>query len=301
MSRSALILRVMVASPEDVAEERQLLEQVVHELNVTWSQTFNMRLELVRWETHAYPAMGSDAQAVIDNHLDDDYDVFIGILWTRLGTPTARAPSGTIEEFERAYKRFQESPDSLRIMFYFKNPPVEPSRLDPAQLTGIRNFRERLGAEGGLYWSYNRAEDFSGLVRMHLARQIQEWKRSSEISLTNGTETARDHEAIKQVALTNESSPVDRSDVGRTFSELLTSAAIERMRAAFADVPEEQLERDVAQVIERIRQDRRGDGDVPETRCLSCSTQTPSLLVAWRRPGALWRRSTMRGATDSLM
>jgi hypothetical protein len=34
-------------------------------------------------------------------------------------------------------------------------------------------------------------------------------------------------------------------------------AALERMRAAFADVSEEQLERDVAAVIEGIREEQR--------------------------------------------
>jgi prevent-host-death family protein len=33
--------------------------------------------------------------------------------------------------------------------------------------------------------------------------------------------------------------------------------ALERMRAAFADVPEEQLERDVAEVVERVRREER--------------------------------------------
>jgi hypothetical protein len=37
-------------------------------------------------------------------------------------------------------------------------------------------------------------------------------------------------------------------------------AALARMRAAFADVPEEQLMQDVADIIERDRQERRRKG-----------------------------------------
>jgi hypothetical protein len=42
-------------------------------------------------------------------------------------------------------------------------------------------------------------------------------------------------------------------------------AALERMRAAFADVPDEQLEQDVAEVIERVRAQEREKTTAPET------------------------------------
>lgn len=42
-------------------------------------------------------------------------------------------------------------------------------------------------------------------------------------------------------------------------------AALERMRAAFADVPDEQLEQDVAEVIERVRAEERTKATAPES------------------------------------
>lgn len=178
MPRLETILRVFVASPKDVAEERACLEDVVRELNLTWSKNLGIRLELVKWETHAYPGIGTDPQAVINEQIGDDYDIFVGIIWTRFGTPTGRASSGTAEEFNRAYKRFRENPDQLRIMFYFKDAPVAPSELDPDQLALIREFREQLGEKGTLYWSYTTREEFATLIRMHLSRQVQEWQKS---------------------------------------------------------------------------------------------------------------------------
>src|SRR5687768_17874850 len=49
----------------------------------SWSKTLEIRLELVSWETHTYPAFGDDAQAVINDQIADDYDISIGIMWTR--------------------------------------------------------------------------------------------------------------------------------------------------------------------------------------------------------------------------
>ncbi len=65
MPRKEDVLTVFVASPSDVGDERTRLEEVIQELNVTWSRELGVRLELVRWETHAFPGMGDEAQNVI--------------------------------------------------------------------------------------------------------------------------------------------------------------------------------------------------------------------------------------------
>ncbi len=98
MPRQETILQVFVAAPSDLAEERAALEDVIWELNSTWSRTLGCRLDLLRWETHAVPGMGLDAQDVVNRSVPRDYDIFIGMLWSRFGTPTTRAESGTEEE-----------------------------------------------------------------------------------------------------------------------------------------------------------------------------------------------------------
>ena len=69
MPRNETVLVVFVASPEDVEPERNRLEEVIRELNVAWSRTLGVRLDLVRWETHGYPGIGSDAQDVLNREL----------------------------------------------------------------------------------------------------------------------------------------------------------------------------------------------------------------------------------------
>ncbi len=73
MARQEHVLSVFVASPGDVEAKRCKLEDVIRELNVTWSRELDVRLDLVRWETHAYPGMGTDAQDVINAQIPDDY------------------------------------------------------------------------------------------------------------------------------------------------------------------------------------------------------------------------------------
>jgi len=122
MARAETVLRVFVASPGDVADARRRLGDIVDELNYTWSDEKRLRLDLVRWETHAYSDRATDAQEAINRQLGD-YDIFLGIMWKRFGQPTGRAQSGTEEEFARALEKHKADPRALRIMFYFKDAP----------------------------------------------------------------------------------------------------------------------------------------------------------------------------------
>lgn len=180
MPRQEHVITVFVSSPGDVGDERTMLEEVVRELNITWSRESGIRFDLVRWETHAYPGIGEDAQAVINEQIPDDYDVFVGIMWCRYGTATGRSGSGTVEEFDRAKARYYSDPTSVRLMIYFKDEALPPSRVDPTQLTRVNDFRRSLGEEGLLYWNFTSQDQFKHLVRLHLTRQLQAWKSQLE-------------------------------------------------------------------------------------------------------------------------
>lgn len=175
MPKTETILKVFVASPGEMADERTILEEVVTELNLTLPGNFGIRLELIRWETHAFPDVGVDAQDVINRQIRDDYDVFIGLLGSRFGTPTGRAASGTEEEFERAYARYLRDKTSVSIMIYFRDAPIALSQIDPQQLIQIRQFQEKLKGLGDLYWSFKDRDEFSKLLRLHLTRHVSIW------------------------------------------------------------------------------------------------------------------------------
>ena len=178
MARIETVLSVFVASPGDVADARKRLERVVDELNFLWSREYGLRLELVKWETHAYSDIGIDAQDVINNQLDQ-FDIFLGIMWKRFGEPTGRAESGTEEEFIRACDRHEQDPKLVRVMFYFKDaPPGRLSEVDTQQLEAVNKFRKEVAESGVLYGTYKSLNEFEALVRQHLSRQVQAWGKS---------------------------------------------------------------------------------------------------------------------------
>jgi len=205
MSRNETIVGVFVASPSDVSEERKALESIAQELNKAWSKNLNLRLDVIKWETDVYPGFGGYAQDVINNQINDEYDVFIAIFWSKIGSPTQIAESGTIEEFERVYKRYTENKSSVDIMVYFKDQAIPPSKMDFDQLQKIQKLKERLGEKGGLYWTFDSTEDFESLLRGHLSKIAQKWSSKSLINLTqepeNTSETGENEKSHKEVFL----------------------------------------------------------------------------------------------------
>ncbi|MCA9035978.1 MAG: DUF4062 domain-containing protein [Planctomycetaceae bacterium] len=175
MAKTHTVLEVFIASPGDVAPEREVLESVVAEFNLTWGDKHRVRLELVKWETHSRPAIGEDAQDVINRQVGDEYDIFLGIMWGRFGTATARAESGTEEEFQRAYGRLKTG-DQVQIMFYFKDAGIPPSRLDGEQIAKVQAFKKKIANEfGALYYQFETTDEFQTKARIHLSKVVQDW------------------------------------------------------------------------------------------------------------------------------
>jgi hypothetical protein len=164
-------LRIFTASPGDVGEEREIVSLVIAEIRRVFEDILPFQLDAIRWETHAWPDVGDDAQDVINREIGK-FDIFVGIMWRRFGTTTKRARSGTDEEFQRAYKYFKKY-GRPRVMFYFRKTPFYTTDLeDLAQFRKVVQFRKELEKMGVLFWEYDRPIDFERNVREHLTRQI---------------------------------------------------------------------------------------------------------------------------------
>lgn len=175
MPRKETIVSIFVGSPSDVSEERKILESVINEINISWSKNQAIRFELKKWETDVVPGVGDDPQDVINKQISNEYDIFIGIMWKRFGTPTSRSESGTLEEFEIAYNKYSKDKTSVKIMIYFNDTPIKPSEIDTNQLNLVNIFKSKLSDKGILYYSYNDLATFESLCRMHLSKQLQDY------------------------------------------------------------------------------------------------------------------------------
>ena len=124
MSFSASTYHVLIASPSDLADEREAATQAIYDWNVQHAAAKGIVLLPVKWETHARPQAGIRPQEAINSQLVQSCDILIGIFWTKLGTSTGVAESGTVEEIDQ----FVEGQKSQRC-FIFRTAPSTRLRL----------------------------------------------------------------------------------------------------------------------------------------------------------------------------
>ncbi|MBD2756646.1 DUF4062 domain-containing protein [Spirosoma validum] len=175
MPTNITLYKIFLASPGDVKAERQIVKKVIDEINIGNYSNNAIKLELVAWKTHTHPSIGLDPQDVINRQIADDYDIFIGIMWNRFGTPTNRAESGTKEEFDRAFEKNKTT--STEVLFFFKTtPPLSLKDIDLESLSKVRKFQQELFDQGVYYREFNQAEEFEQLLRLSLISVLKEYK-----------------------------------------------------------------------------------------------------------------------------
>lgn len=166
MPSNIIKYKIIVSSPSDIVEEHGVIAEVIESWNNTNSDYYDAILERVSWKTHTTPEIGNRPQAIITKQLDlKDCDVLVGIFWTRLGTPTGKAESGTVEEIEEFIKY------SKPVLIYFSSIPIPPENIDVEQYGRLSKIRNKYEKEG-LIVSYKSIDDFRDKFRMDLARKM---------------------------------------------------------------------------------------------------------------------------------
>jgi formylglycine-generating enzyme required for sulfatase activity len=167
-------IHLFLSSPGDVEPERAKVHAVADQVNRMLGDNLGIVLEVIDWKTHIVPDMGRPQEVI--NEQVGDYDIFIGILWKRFGTPTGKAESGTEEEFNIAYANWQKC-KRPRILFYFSQVPYMPKNpSEGGQFLKVLEFKAKFWEQQtGFVIDYQTAEEFSDLLREHLVKVMQEW------------------------------------------------------------------------------------------------------------------------------
>ncbi len=184
-------LRIFAASPSDMAPERAKIEAVASTLKPL-ADSLGIVLEVVDWSS-VVPDMGRPEQVILDQVKPTSWDVFIGVLWHRFGTPTGGKDkntkqeylSGTEEEFNTAYRLWQNH-QRPRIMMYrcMRNTPLE--HLNPDQYKRVQEFFGQFdahkGEHPGLYQTFETARSFEKLLLDNLQKLLLEHGKHTAIS-----------------------------------------------------------------------------------------------------------------------
>lgn len=165
MSFTASVLKVMIASPGDVPQERHLIREVIHEWNAVHAEDRKTVLQPVGWESHASPQMGDRPQAIINKQVLQGCDILVAAFWTRLGSPTGNSPSGTVEEIE------EHIATGKAALIYFSSAPVRLESVDPTQYEALAKFK-RACFERGLVEQYDDLSDFRMKFARHMSQTV---------------------------------------------------------------------------------------------------------------------------------
>jgi hypothetical protein len=217
--------RVLIASPSDLAEERQAATEVVYEWNAQHATAECIVLLPIKWETHAMPQSGVRPQAAINRQLVRGSDILIGMFWTKLGTNTGAAESGSVEEIDQFVATSRPS------LLYFSRRPIDPNKIDLTQHKKLRSFKAATFKKA-LVGTFGTMAELRETLLRDLVRCVRELKSSAPSHRVSKLEEAS---RVTDLLLTHRKNSITASEYRRFHDELF--GARRRTKAGTMDPP----------------------------------------------------------------
>lgn len=197
MPRTITSVSIFLASPSDVDHERDVVAAAIDEWNSRHGREKALLFELLRWETSVSAGFRADGQDVINSQIGDGYDVLIALFWAKLGTPTPRAASGTVEEYRRAFDRFKRG-EKIDMAFFFKDALIDFRTADLEQVVALKSFEKEVQEAGALTKPF-RDDDGLKLEVALLLDRIARSQPSENVDSTYHSKTVQGHDENRTV------------------------------------------------------------------------------------------------------
>jgi hypothetical protein len=256
MPQQGTIFRVLIASPSDVQQERQAIPEVIAAWNAANSLDRAVIIEPVKWESHAVPGLEGRPQGMINAQLVDNCDFLVGVFWTRLGTDTGVAPSGTAEEIEEFRKAGKP------VLLYFSSRPVDPDSIDFNQYEKLKAYRKELETQGLL----DKYQDV-GELREKLTRHIS----SVVIRLISGDMASDSSQILAEEKESNKKIYINQLEifVRRLSASWQSERAIQPINLDNASYILQRASEELIDFISHIPAELSEDIGKPLTNCVS--------------------------------
>lgn len=171
-------IKIFLASSSELKEDRDGFEIFINRKNKELINQ-NIFLELIIWEDFL--------DAMSKTRLQDEYnkaisesDIFLMMVFTKVGKYTE-------EEFENAFRNFQENNKPF-IFTYFKEGPISTSEITD-DIISLINFKKKLSLLGHYFSTYKSIEELSFKFNSQLYKlQKQLFIKLDESILNNETQ-----------------------------------------------------------------------------------------------------------------
>jgi len=196
-------IRISIAAPQDVHQERACLESLIQQLNKPGElpEQMGINLELI---DRGYNSDSLPGKGEIGNGPDlTEWDLFIGILWTRFDPSPGKKiregaeafSSAAEEEFNYVYELWKTK-ENPHICLYFCLRSNLPKDIDAGQLERVRLFLDKIKADNQPTGFYKTFEDINSCKEL-LQQDLLDYMREVNLKALLGKRIKRTPEEIQ--------------------------------------------------------------------------------------------------------
>ncbi len=163
MKTRVALVKLTLCGPNDVGKEIEIAREVIEDWNRLHAEARGLLIKPRHWSTDTYPDVRDRTQAVVNPQIIDDAKVLVAVFWSRFGTPTGVAGSGTEEEIRRSVT------GGRKTVVYFSDLEPVPADADKTQLDLLWKFRRELSdSKSALTGKFKSRSEFRKLFANHL-------------------------------------------------------------------------------------------------------------------------------------
>jgi len=163
MKSQVALVKLTLCGPSDVGKEIEIAREVIEDWNRSHAEARGLLIKHRHWSKDTYPDVRDRTQAVVNPQIIDDAKVLVAIFWSRFGTPTGVAGSGTEEGIRRSVAA------GRKTFIYFSDLEPAPADANKTQLDLVWKYRQELrDSKTALAWNFKSRNEFRKLFTNHL-------------------------------------------------------------------------------------------------------------------------------------
>lgn len=167
------LLKITLCGPGDVLPEIDIAQRKINDWNLQHGEARGFFLKHQHWSKDAHPDLKARPQGVINQQIIKDSDIIVAIFWSRFGSPTGQAESGTEEEIREGVRL------GKKVMVYFSNLEPLPVNARQGQVDRLWLFRQELRKKG-LCESFSSRSEFREKFATQLSLSVNELKKPKQ-------------------------------------------------------------------------------------------------------------------------
>lgn len=164
--KNFLHYNILISCPSDIAKDKYIVDEAVKKINEENASFNNIQFDVKYWNENVLYSYGTPQQ-IINKNIVYESDIVIALFGTKLGTPTDKYESGTIEEIEIMIKNEKQ----VFVCFSEKDIMLT-SDADEEYLKNIIKVKQFKKTYNGLYITYKNGnqlkENIENQLRLYL-------------------------------------------------------------------------------------------------------------------------------------